>query len=82
VRSLNGEVEREAITDALEKTRWRPKDAAHILGISTRALRYRMHRVNLDSGRDSRSQQTSSFDETNGSFAFAMETETDCSQIP
>ena len=55
VRSLKDEAEMEAIADALEKTRWCRKDAARMLGISYKALLYKMRQFNLDSGRGSRS---------------------------
>jgi hypothetical protein len=45
----------EAIADALEKTNWCRKDAARMLGISYKALLYKMRQFNLDSGRGSRS---------------------------
>jgi two-component system response regulator AtoC len=54
VRSLKDEAEMEAIADALDKTSWRRKDAAKMLGISYKALLYKIRRFNLDSGRDSR----------------------------
>jgi DNA-binding NtrC family response regulator len=55
VRSLKDEAEMEAIADALEKTHWCRKDAAKMLGISYKALLYKMRQFNLDSGRGSRS---------------------------
>jgi two-component system response regulator AtoC len=55
VRGLKDEAEMEAIADALEKTNWCRKDAAHMLGISYKALLYKMRQFNLDSGRSSRS---------------------------
>jgi two-component system, NtrC family, response regulator AtoC len=55
VRSLKDEAEMEAIADALEKTRWCRKDAARMLGISYKALLYKMRQFNLDSGKSSRS---------------------------
>ena len=55
VRGLKDEAEMEAIADALEKTNWCRKDAAHMLGISYKALLYKMRQFNLDSGRGSRS---------------------------
>ena len=45
----------EAIADALEKTHWCRKDAARMLGISYKALLYKMRQFNLDSGRTTRS---------------------------
>jgi len=41
----------EAIADALEKTRWCRKDAAKMLGISYKALLYKMRQFNLDTPR-------------------------------
>jgi two-component system response regulator PilR (NtrC family) len=41
-------VEREAILDALEKTRFNRTAAAKLLGITFRALRYRMARLGLN----------------------------------
>ena len=55
VRSLKDEAEMEAIADALEKTNWCRKDAAKMLGISYKALLYKMRGFNLDSGRGARS---------------------------
>lgn len=55
VRGLKDEAEMEAIANALEKTNWCRKDAAHMLGISYKALLYKMRQFNLDSGRGSRS---------------------------
>lgn len=55
VRSLKDEAEMEAIADALDKTNWCRKDAARMLGISYKALLYKMRQFNLDSGRSSRS---------------------------
>jgi two-component system response regulator AtoC len=56
VRGLKDEAEMEAIAEALEKTRWCRKDAAKMLGISYKALLYKMRQFNLDSGRGSRSK--------------------------
>jgi two-component system response regulator PilR (NtrC family) len=42
------EVERRRILDALEKTRWNKTRAAKLLGISFRALRYRLDKLGLD----------------------------------
>lgn len=55
MRGLKDEAEMEAIADALEKTNWCRKDAARMLGISYKALLYKMRAFNLDSGRGSRS---------------------------
>jgi len=51
VRSLKDEAEMEAIADALEKTHWCRKDAAKNLGISYKALLYKIRQFGLDSGR-------------------------------
>jgi DNA-binding NtrC family response regulator len=51
VRGLKDEAETEAIADALEKTRWCRKDAAKMLGISYKALLYKMRQFNLDTPR-------------------------------
>jgi DNA-binding NtrC family response regulator len=51
VRGLKNEAEMEAIADALEKTRWCRKDAAKMLGISYKALLYKMRQFNLDTPR-------------------------------
>ena len=56
VRGLKDEAETEAIADALEKTHWCRKDAAKMLGISYKALLYKIRQFNLDAGRGSRSQ--------------------------
>jgi two-component system response regulator AtoC len=55
VRSLKDEAEMEAIADALEKTHWCRKDAAKNLGISYKALLYKIRQFGLDSGRAPRS---------------------------
>jgi two-component system response regulator AtoC len=55
VRSLKDEAEMEAIADALEKTNWSRKEAARMLGISYKALLYKMRQFKLDGGRGSRS---------------------------
>ena len=57
VRGLKDEAEMEAIADALEKTHWCRKDAAKMLGISYKALLYKMRQFNLDTGRGSRAVQ-------------------------
>ena len=51
VRSLKAEAEMEAIADALEKTNWSRKEAARLLGISYKALLYKMRQFKLDAGR-------------------------------
>jgi len=58
VRGLKDEAEMEAIADALEKTRWCRKDAAKMLGISYKALLYKMRQFNLDTPRTRRSSVT------------------------
>ena len=55
VRSLKAEAEMEAIADALEKTNWSRKEAARLLGISYKALLYKMRQFKLDTGRAPRS---------------------------
>ena len=55
VRGLKDEAEMEAIADALEKTRWCRKDAAKMLGISYKALLYKMRQFNLDTPRSRKS---------------------------
>src|SRR5208282_4336585 len=54
VRGLKDEAEMEAIADALEKTRWCRKDAAKMLGISYKAMLYKMRQFNLDTPRTRR----------------------------
>src|SRR5438477_10467599 len=58
VRGLKDEAEMEAIADALEKTRWCRKDAAKMLGISYKALLYKMRQFNLDTPRTRRTVAT------------------------
>jgi two-component system response regulator PilR (NtrC family) len=51
VRDLNAEMEdqqREIITRALEETRWNRTAAAKKLGITFRALRYRIKKLGLE----------------------------------
>ena len=43
-----GDIERQTILDALEKTRWNKTAAAKLLGISLRALRYRLGKLGLE----------------------------------
>lgn len=57
VRGLKDEAEMEAIADALEKTRWCRKDAAKMLGISYKALLYKMRQFNLDTPRARRTPE-------------------------
>ena len=54
VRGLKDEAEMAAIAEALEKTNWCRKDAAKMLGISYKALLYKMRQFNLDTGRSPR----------------------------
>src|SRR5271165_1949754 len=54
VRGLKDEAETEAIADALEKTHWCRKDAARMLGISYKALLYKIRQFGLDTGRPAR----------------------------
>ena len=49
VRSLKDEAEMEAIADALEKTHWCRKDAAKMLGISYKALLYKIRQYEITS---------------------------------
>lgn len=42
------DIEREAILDALEKTRWNRTAAAKMLGVSFRSFRYRLKKLGLD----------------------------------
>jgi two-component system response regulator PilR (NtrC family) len=46
--SYLGDIERQTILDALEKTRWNKTKAAKLLGISLRALRYRLEKLGLE----------------------------------
>jgi two-component system response regulator AtoC len=55
VRGLKEEAEMEAIADALEKANWSRKEAARMLGISYKALLYKMRQFKLDGGRSPRS---------------------------
>jgi len=55
VRGLKDEAEMEAIANALDRTNWVRKDAARMLGISYKALLYKMRQFNLDAGRGARS---------------------------
>lgn len=63
VRGLKDEAEMEAIADALEKTRWCRKDAAKMLGISYKALLYKMRQFNLDTPRTRRSSASKAEEE-------------------
>ena len=51
VRNLKDEAEMEAIANALEKTNWSRKEAARVLGISYKALLYKMRQYKLDTGK-------------------------------
>lgn len=42
------DIEKQTILDALEKTRWNKTQAARLLGISFRALRYRLEKLGLE----------------------------------
>lgn len=42
------EIERDLIVNALERTRWNRTEAARILGITFRSLRYRLRKLGLD----------------------------------
>lgn len=46
--SMLVDMEKQKIIEALEKTRWNKTAAAKLLGISFRALRYRLEKLNLD----------------------------------
>lgn len=46
--SMLGNIEKQKILEALEKTRWNKTAAAKLLGISFRALRYRLEKLGLD----------------------------------
>jgi DNA-binding NtrC family response regulator len=48
VRGLKDEAEREAIARTLTRTRWNRKEAARRLGISYKALLYKIRRYNID----------------------------------
>jgi two-component system, NtrC family, response regulator AtoC len=48
VRGLKDEAEREAIARTLERTRWNRKEAARRLGISYKALLYKIRRYSID----------------------------------
>lgn len=74
VRGLKDEAEMEAIADALEKTNWCRKDAAKMLGISYKALLYKMRQFNLDSGRGARSAAAKAAREAAAKEAEAKET--------
>src|SRR6266446_1081992 len=63
VRGLKDEAEMEAIADALEKTRWCRKDAAKMLGISYKALLYKMRQFNLDTPRSRKAASTTAVEE-------------------
>jgi two-component system, NtrC family, response regulator AtoC len=75
VRGLKDEAEMEAIADALEKTNWCRKDAAKMLGISYKALLYKMRQFNLDSGRGARSAAAKAAREAAAKDATAKELE-------
>jgi transcriptional regulator with PAS, ATPase and Fis domain len=51
VRSVKDEIEAEAITRTLQKTHWRRNAAAKILGISYKALLYKIRQYGLDTNR-------------------------------
>ncbi len=46
--SMLDDIEKQKIVEALEKTRWNKTAAAKLLGISFRALRYRLEKLGLD----------------------------------
>jgi two-component system, NtrC family, response regulator AtoC len=76
VRGLKDEAEMEAIADALEKTNWCRKDAAKMLGISYKALLYKMRQFNLDSGRGARTAAAKAARELAAKEAAAKESAT------
>jgi DNA-binding NtrC family response regulator len=82
VRGLKDEAEMEAIADALEKTNWCRKDAARMLGISYKALLYKMRQFNLDSGRGSRSTATKEAAKTAAAAKEAAAKETASEETP
>jgi len=47
-RAAPGPLERKLITEALEATRWNKTAAARKLGITFRALRYRLKKLGLE----------------------------------
>jgi two-component system response regulator AtoC len=59
VRGLKDGAEMEAIAEALQKTRWCRKDAAKMLGISYKALLYKIRQFELSAGRGARWQAPS-----------------------
>src|SRR6266852_2178774 len=65
VRSLKNEAEMEAIADSLEKTHWCRKDAAKMLGISYKALLYKIRQFGLDTGRSGRGNSKAASNEKN-----------------
>jgi two-component system, NtrC family, response regulator PilR len=46
--SVLGDIEKQKILEALDKTKWNKTAAAKLLGISFRALRYRLEKLRLD----------------------------------
>jgi len=48
VRGLKGEAEAEAISQALDRTKWNRKEAARLLQISYKALLYKIKQYNID----------------------------------
>ncbi len=48
LNTLLGDIEKQKIIETLEKTRWNKTAAAKILGISFRALRYRLEKLNIE----------------------------------
>jgi two-component system, NtrC family, response regulator PilR len=46
--SVLGDIEKQKILEALEKTKWNKTAAAKLLGITFRALRYRLEKLGLD----------------------------------
>ena len=50
------EIERKAVLDALDRAKWVQKDAASILGISSRVMNYKIRKFNLRSSRWTRNR--------------------------
>lgn len=59
VRMLKDEAEARAIAEALKQTRWCRKDAARMLGISYKALLYKIRQLGLDPGSGKKDAATS-----------------------
>lgn len=57
VRGLKDEAEMQAISDALEQTRWNRKEAARLLNISYKALLYKIRQYGIDPHAETRSMR-------------------------